>query len=53
MRKALKTSTRDRKCAFPGCTNVLSIYNHEDYCHIHRDQMSEKKKRQAPYRHVT
>ena len=40
MEKHLKTSASDRKCMFPLCTHVLSIYNHETYCHIHRDQMA-------------
>ncbi len=53
MGKMLKTSATDRKCAFPGCKNILSIYNHENYCHVHRDKMSEKKKREVPYHHVT
>ncbi|MFA5293542.1 MAG: hypothetical protein WC496_10965 [Phycisphaerae bacterium] len=39
MTKMLKTSPVDRKCAFPGCTHTLSIYNHEPYCHVHRDQI--------------
>jgi hypothetical protein len=37
MQKMLKTSAEGRKCRFPHCTRILSIYNHEDYCHIHRD----------------
>ncbi|OPY58616.1 MAG: hypothetical protein A4E57_04826 [Syntrophorhabdaceae bacterium PtaU1.Bin034] len=34
MKKA-KTSHKGRICKFPKCKNVLSIYNHETYCHIH------------------
>jgi len=37
MSKMLKTSAENRKCAFPNCTRTLSIYNHDTYCHIHRD----------------
>ena len=45
MGKMLKTSAENRKCVFPDCTHTLSIYNHEDYCHIHLDRMplDEKK----------
>jgi len=39
MGKMLKTSAEDRKCAFLNCTHTLSIYNHEPYCHVHRDQI--------------
>jgi hypothetical protein len=33
--KKVKTSQRGRKCKFPLCKHTLSIYNHQDYCHIH------------------
>ncbi len=39
MSKIMKTSAENRKCAFPGCKHTLSIYNHEDYCHVHLDQL--------------
>jgi hypothetical protein len=35
MAKILKTSPSGRKCLFPNCTQTLSIYNHESYCHVH------------------
>ena len=38
MQKMLKTSADGRKCKFPHCARILSIYNHEAYCHIHRDK---------------
>jgi len=41
MDKPLRTSESGRTCAFPRCTHVLSIYNHETYCHIHRNQIAE------------
>jgi len=44
MGKMLKTSADDRKCTFPHCTHILSIYNHEAYCHIHLDQMPQGQK---------
>jgi len=44
MRKPLKTSAEGRKCMFPDCKSILSIYNHEDYCHVHRQQMSREQK---------
>lgn len=51
MKKRLKTSANDRKCIFPGCTQTLSIYNHEEYCHVHRDQIADKQILKAAYRH--
>jgi hypothetical protein len=50
-KKMLKTSADGRKCMFPGCTHTLSIYNHEAYCHVHRDLMSERQKLKVAYHH--
>jgi len=44
MGKMLKTSADNRKCVFPNCTHILSIYNHDEYCHVHQGA--------APQRHV-
>ena len=44
MAKELKTSPSGRMCAFPHCTHILSIYNHETYCHIHRDKLAQLQK---------
>jgi len=33
--KKLKTSPKDRICKFSNCKHILSIYNHEEYCHTH------------------
>jgi hypothetical protein len=44
MAKMLKTSAENRKCTFPNCEHTLSIYNHEPYCYIHRDQMPKDQK---------
>jgi len=44
MTKMLKTSPVNRKCAFLNCTHTLSIYNHQEYCHIHLDKMPQDKK---------
>ena len=43
MGKILKTSPLGRKCIFLNCTHTLSIYNHEMYCHLHQDQILQKK----------
>jgi hypothetical protein len=51
MAKKLKTSADDRKCAFPCCNQILSIYNHEPYCHIHRERMAQKVLVKVPYHH--
>jgi hypothetical protein len=42
MVKVLKTSAEGRKCQYHNCTQTLSIYNHETYCHIHRDMISDE-----------
>jgi hypothetical protein len=41
MAKTLKTSAPGRKCMFPHCTQILSIYNHESYCHVHLDRTNK------------
>jgi len=44
MKKPLKTSTDDRKCSFPGCKCILSIYNHDVFCRVHRDKVLQEQK---------
>jgi hypothetical protein len=51
MAKKLKTSADGRKCSSPQCDHLLSIYNHEPYCHIHREQASQKELVKIPYHH--
>ncbi|MGB2661760.1 MAG: hypothetical protein WBB86_06660 [Candidatus Omnitrophota bacterium] len=31
----IKTSPNNRKCKYPLCKSILSIYNHEAYCYVH------------------
>ncbi|MHC4989303.1 MAG: hypothetical protein ACYTFX_12560 [Planctomycetota bacterium] len=50
MTKGLKTSAAGRRCKFPGCHRLLSIYNHQTYCRVHQEQASAKENK--PYRHV-
>ncbi|MGB2862235.1 MAG: hypothetical protein WBC05_02825 [Sedimentisphaerales bacterium] len=52
MAKTLKTSANDRKCAFPHCKRLLSIYNHEAYCRVHRDQVAQERLPKTPYHHA-
>lgn len=33
--KKVKTSPKGRKCKILHCKQILSIYNHEIYCHAH------------------
>ncbi|MDD2688950.1 MAG: hypothetical protein PHT41_02200 [Candidatus Omnitrophica bacterium] len=33
--KKVRTSCKGRRCKFPRCKHILSIYNHEAYCHVH------------------
>ena len=44
MTKRLKTSAEGRKCEFAECNRILSIYNHERYCHSHLYLMSQEEK---------
>ena len=48
MVKILKTSADGRKCMFPHCTRILSVYNHNAYCHIHLDQMLQEQIQVVP-----
>lgn len=50
MKKTLKTSADDRRCKFPGCDRLLSIYNHQLYCRVHLEQIPAEKKQQV-YKH--
>ena len=34
--KKVKTSAKGRVCRYRKCHNILSIYNHELYCHVHQ-----------------
>jgi hypothetical protein len=45
MGKELKTSALGRKCQFPRCNHILSIYNHHAYCHVHLDRMPQPQKK--------
>ncbi|MFH1458083.1 MAG: hypothetical protein ABIG31_02815 [Candidatus Omnitrophota bacterium] len=42
--KKVRTSYKGRKCKFRGCKHILSIYNHEAYCHVHLGQMAQEHK---------
>jgi len=33
--KKIKMSLKGRKCKYLHCKHILSIYNHEPYCHVH------------------
>ncbi|MFA5117019.1 MAG: hypothetical protein WC486_07065 [Candidatus Omnitrophota bacterium] len=43
--KKIRTSLKGRKCKFPHCKHILSIYNHEAYCHVHLGQVDAKYKK--------
>lgn len=53
MGKQLKTSADNRKCKYPDCKQILSIYNHATLCHVHRDKMAENPKTKTAYHHFT
>ena len=37
--KKVKTSLKGRKCRLLHCKQILSIYNHDEYCHVHLSQL--------------
>ncbi|NLH17936.1 MAG: hypothetical protein GX455_15270 [Phycisphaerae bacterium] len=47
MSKILKTSAEGRKCLYPRCKCILSIYNHQGYCHIHLERILQEEKAKA------
>ncbi len=49
MAKQLKTSPDGRKCTYPQCKRLLSIYNHGTYCHVHRGQEAQQDVKKNPY----
>ena len=51
MTKILKTSAEGRRCKFPNCQHLLSIYNHQAYCRVHLEQVPLEEK-QKPLRHA-
>jgi len=50
MIKKLKTSEEGRRCEYPGCSRLLSIYNHQSYCRVHQEKVRASEKPE-PYRH--
>ncbi|MFA5430438.1 MAG: hypothetical protein WC329_04715 [Candidatus Omnitrophota bacterium] len=36
MFKKVKSYPKGRKCRFPACGKILSIYNQGEYCHVHQ-----------------
>lgn len=44
MLKKVVAFKKGRKCKYPGCKQVLSIYNYGTYCHLHADKPPEKYK---------
>lgn len=44
-----KTSKPGRKCRTRGCGKVLSIYNHDNFCHVHKGQELMKLADKVPY----
>jgi len=45
--KKVKTSYKGRKCKYPHCKHILSIYNHEEYCHVHLGQLPHEHRSKA------
>jgi hypothetical protein len=50
MSKLLKQSAEGRRCKYPSCDRLLSIYNHQPYCRVHQDEVQSREK-VKPYRH--
>ncbi len=40
--KKIVTSQKGRKCKYPGCESILSIYNHNVYCHADLNKISRQ-----------
>ncbi|MDP2943589.1 MAG: hypothetical protein Q8O36_08820 [Candidatus Omnitrophota bacterium] len=38
----IRTSRKGRKCKHPHCKQILSIYNHEVFCHVHHGQLPQE-----------
>jgi len=45
--KKIRTSNKGRKCKFLHCKQILSIYNHEEYCHVHLGRVDKDVKAKA------
>jgi len=45
--KKVKTSQKGRKCRYPHCKHILSVYNHELYCHVHLGMADLKKEHKS------
>ena len=41
IRKIL-ASHKGRKCRYPNCKRILSIYNHDIHCHVHLDKLARQ-----------
>lgn len=41
--KEIESIKRKRTCKFPGCKQVLSIYNPGSYCYVHQRETDNKK----------
>jgi len=45
--KKIRTSGKGRQCKYPHCKQILNIYNHEIYCHVHLGKVDLKEKTKA------
>jgi len=45
--KKVRTSSKGRQCKYRRCKQILSIYNHELYCHVHLGKVDFKDKIRA------
>lgn len=50
MAKIMKTSAEGRRCKYPNCNRLLSIYNHQLYCRVHQEQAPAEVKPKS-YKH--
>ena len=53
MSTKILTSHKGRKCKYPGCHRVLSIYNHEVNCHVHLNRLLERARWEGGGIHLT
>ena len=40
----IRISRKGRRCRYPHCRKLLSIYNHEAFCHVHLGRVPQEQR---------
>ena len=40
--KKILASHKGRRCRYPKCKRLLSIYNHDNHCHVHLVKLAKE-----------